>query len=264
MSSKTKNKSAPAPPAPHPNGNGNAGEAVPAQPIIPAVPPRAWRQVTFAEIKNDPEVLALIDASDRTLAEIGYTDHGIRHIARVANRAMRIVRDLGLTEREAQLAGIAGYLHDIGNVIHRLGHAQSSALMAYQILTRMNMHPTETGLIMAAIGNHDEGGEGEPVNNPSAALILADKSDVLRSRVRSTTPMLTRDIHDRVNFAATDSKMDVDRANHLITLRLTIDTQVAPVMEYFEIFLGRMAMCRRAAAYLNCDFSLTINDARLL
>src|SRR5690606_25929990 len=117
-----------------------------------------------------------------TLATIGYTDHGLRHIARVSNRAMRIIRDLKLSEREAQLAGIAGYLHDIGNVVHRDGHAQSSALMAFTLLNRRNMDPTEIGIIMAAIGNHDEG-IGEPVNNPSAALILADKSDVLRSRV---------------------------------------------------------------------------------
>ncbi len=222
-----------------------------------------YREVTFAEIKGDAEVLALIEAADQTLAAIGYTDHGLRHIARVSNRAMRIMKDLNLPEREAQLAGIAGYLHDIGNVVHRDGHAQSSALMAFNLLTRRGMDPAEIGLIMAAIGNHDEG-IGEPVNNPSAALILADKSDVLRSRVRSNTPMLTRDIHDRVNFASTDSKMDVDKAGRLITLRLTIDTRVAPVMEYFEIFLGRMAMCRRAANFLNCDFSLVINGTRLL
>ncbi len=229
----------------------------------PRVKAPKYREVTFAEIKGDPEVLALIEAADQTLAAIGYTDHGLRHIARVSNRAMRIMKDLNLSDRETQLAGIAGYLHDIGNVVHRDGHAQSSALMAFNILTRRGMNPSEIGLIMAAIGNHDEG-IGEPVNNPSAALILADKSDVLRSRVRSNTPMLTRDIHDRVNFASTDSKMDVDRAGRLITLRLTIDTRVAPVMEYFEIFLGRMAMCRRAANFLNCDFSLVINGTRLL
>jgi len=224
---------------------------------------RAHTLLTFAEVKSDPEVLALIEVADATLATIGYTDHGLRHIARVSNRAMRIIRDLKLPEREAQLAGIAGYLHDIGNVVHRDGHAQSSALMAFTLLGKRNMDPTEIGIIMAAIGNHDEG-IGEPVNNPSAALILADKSDVLRSRVRSNTPMLTRDIHDRVNFASTDSKMDIDRIERMITLRLTIDTRVSPVMEYFEIFLGRMAMCRRAANFLNCDFSLVINGTRLL
>jgi metal-dependent HD superfamily phosphatase/phosphodiesterase len=223
-----------------------------------------FRAVSFDEVRNDPEVLAYIEASDRTLAAIGYTVHGYSHVSRVALRAMAILRDLKADGREIQLAGIAGMLHDIGNVVHRQGHAQSSALMAMQILTRMQMDPEEIGTIMAAIGNHDEGGEGEPINNPSAALILADKSDVLRSRVRSKTPMLTRDIHDRVNFAATDSRVEVDREGHLITLRLAIDTSVSPVMEYFEIFLGRMAMCRRAANFLNCDFSLLINGTRLL
>lgn len=223
-----------------------------------------YNAVSFQDIKSDPEVLALIEAADRTLAAIGYTDHGIRHIARVATRAMRIMRELQLPEHEVQLAGIASYLHDIGNVVHRLGHAQSSAVMAFQILTRKGMDPADIGTVMAAVGNHDEGGEGEPVNNPSAALILADKSDVLRSRVRNNPPMLTRDIHDRVNFAATNSVMEVDRERHRMTLRLTIDTKVSPVMEYFEIFLGRMAMCRRAANFLNCDFSLVINDVQLL
>lgn len=219
--------------------------------------------VRFPDIQKDPEVLELIEGADRSLAAIGFTDHGIRHIARVANRAMRLCRELKLPDRDRELAGIAGYLHDIGNAVHRNGHAQSSAIMAYRLLGRKGMDPAEISAVMAAIGNHDEG-DGEPVNNAGAALILADKSDVLRQRVRSATPMLTRDIHDRVNYAATDSKMDVDRPGRLITLSLAIDTRVSPVMEYFEIFLGRMAMCRRAANFLNCDFSLVINGTRLL
>ncbi|MCC6548136.1 HD domain-containing protein [Candidatus Sumerlaeota bacterium] len=222
-----------------------------------------YRLVTFDEVRKDAEVLSWIEAADRNLAAINFTDHGIRHISRVANRAVLICRDLELSDRERNLAGIAGYLHDIGNAVHRVAHAQSGAIMAYNILTRMNMDPLEIGIVIGAIGNHDEG-TGEPINNPSAALILADKSDVLRSRVRSSTPMLTRDIHDRVNYAATDSQMHVDRAGHLITLNLTVDTRVSPVMEYFEIFLGRMAMCRRAANFLNCDFSLVINGTPLL
>lgn len=222
-----------------------------------------YTPVTFNEIRRDPEVLTLIEAADRALAAIGFTDHGIRHISRVSNRAMLICRELQLPEKDRELAGIAGYLHDIGNAVHRNGHAQSSAVMAFSLLTRKNMDPLDIGAVMSAIGNHDEG-DGEPVNNASAALILADKSDVLRSRVRSSTPMLTRDIHDRVNYAATDSQMAIDRAGHMITLNLTVDTRVSPVMEYFEIFLGRMAMCRRAANFLNCDFSLVINGTRLL
>jgi len=223
----------------------------------------SYRSVTFEEIRKDAEVLSLIEGADRTLAALGFTDHGIRHISRVANRAMMICKELELPERDRQLAGIAAYLHDTGNAVHRVDHAQSSALIAFNLLTRKNMDPLEISAIMAAIGNHDEH-VGEPINNAAAVLILADKSDVLRSRVRSATPMLTRDIHDRVNYASTDSQMAVDRQNHLITLKLTIDTRVSPVMEYFEIFLARMAMCRRAANYLNCDFSLIINGTRLL
>lgn len=218
--------------------------------------------VSFQEIKSDPEIQALIEGADRALGAMGFTDHGIRHIARVANRAMRICRELGLSEDDARLAGIAGYLHDIGNAVHRVGHAQSSAIMAFTLLRERGMDPTDMTAVMAAIGNHDEG-VGEPVNNPSAALILADKSDVLRSRVRSTKPLLTRDIHDRVNYAATDSQMDVNRDSHLVTLHLSIDTEVSSVMDYFEIFLGRMTMCRRAAHFLNCDFRLIINGAEL-
>jgi metal-dependent HD superfamily phosphatase/phosphodiesterase len=225
--------------------------------------PPTYRQVAFAEVQHDPEVLSLIQGADAALAAIGFTDHGIRHIARVAARAMQVAKEIGMSDRDRELAGIAAYLHDIGNAVHRSDHAQSSAIMAYGILTRKGMDPLEISTVIAAIGNHDEG-VGEPVNNPSAALILADKSDVLRSRVRSATPMLTRDIHDRVNYAATDSRLVVDRDSHLITLDLTIDTRVSPVMEYFEIFLGRMAMCRRAANFLDCDFSLLINGTRLL
>lgn len=222
-----------------------------------------YRAVTFDEIRNDPEVLSLIEGADRQLAAIGFTDHGLRHISRVANRTMQICRELDVSDRDRELAGIAAYLHDTGNAVHRVGHAQSSALIAFNLLTRRGMDPLEIATVMAAIGNHDEG-EGEAVNSPGAALILADKSDVLRGRVRSATPMLTRDIHDRVNYAATDSQMAVDKPGRLITLKLTIDTRVSPVMEYFEIFLGRMAMCRRAANFLNCDFSLLINGTRLL
>ncbi|MCB2156323.1 HD domain-containing protein [bacterium] len=230
-------------------------------PKAPAAP--KYNKITFDQIKKDPEVLALIEGADRNLGALNFTDHGLRHIARVATRAMRICREMHLTADEIRLAGVAAYLHDIGNAVHRIGHAQSSAIMAYSLLTARKMDPAEIAVVLGAIGNHDEG-VGEPVSGPSAALILADKSDVLRSRVRSDKPLLHRHIHDRVNFAATDSKMDVDPEKHLITLRLAIDTDVSPVMDYFEIFLGRMTMCRRAANFLNCDFKLVINGTSLL
>ncbi len=222
-----------------------------------------YTKVRYDQIRKDPYVLGLIEGADRALAAIGFTDHGIRHISRVANRAIKICKELDLSDRDTNLAGIAAYLHDTGNSVHRNGHAHHSALIAHDLLSKRGMDPLDIAAVMAAIGNHDES-DGEPVNNSSAALILADKSDVLRSRVRSATPMLTRDIHDRVNYAATDSQMQIQKDEHLITLFLTIDTRVSPLMEYFEIFLGRMAMCRRAANFLNCDFSLVINNTRLL
>jgi uncharacterized protein len=237
------------------NGTKTVRKAVATKPV--------YQRVSYDDIRLNPAVLSLIEGADRHLAEIGFTDHGIRHISRVANRARKLCRDLQLSEDDQRLAGIAAYLHDTGNSVHRNGHAQSSALIAFQVLTQKGMDPLEVSAVMGAIGNHDEG-VGEPVNNPSAVLILADKSDVLRQRVRSATPMLTRDIHDRVNYAATDSRLEADRAQRLVTLNLSIDTRVSPVMEYFEIFLGRMAMCRRAANYLNCDFALVINGTRLL
>lgn len=219
-------------------------------------------RVTVSRVKTDPEVRALIDLADAYLNTIGYTDHGIGHVSRVSARAFKILRDLGLPRREAELAGIAGYLHDIGNVIHRSSHAQSSALMSIPILTKMGMPMNEIAIVAGAIANHDEG-VGEPVSNPSAALIIADKSDVLRSRVRNPK-MINFDIHDRVNYAAERSEMTVDRDKHIITLKLKIDTTISQVIEYFEIFMSRMTISRRGANFLNCDFSLTINDVQLM
>lgn len=219
-------------------------------------------RVTVDQIRTDPEIRQLIDLADSYLATIGYTDHGINHVERVANRAGKILRELNLPEREAELAMIAGYLHDIGNVVHRENHAQSSALMAIPILTRMGMPMTEVAVVAGACANHDEE-TGEPVSNPSAALILADKSDVLRTRVRNPK-MISFDIHDRVNYAAERSEMEVDRKNRLITLKLKIDTSICQIIEYFEIFLSRMAMSRKGAEFLNCDFRLIINDVQLM
>jgi metal-dependent HD superfamily phosphatase/phosphodiesterase len=218
--------------------------------------------VTVDDVKGNPEVQALVNKSDEYLGIIGYTDHGINHVSRVSDRAYQIIRELELPEREAHLAGIAGYLHDIGNVVHRHNHAYVSALLSYSILSKMGMSIKEITVIMGAIGNHDES-DGDPINNPCAALIIADKSDVLRSRVRNPR-MINFDIHDRVNYAAEESEVVVDRKSHLITLKLKIDTNISQVMEYFEIFMSRMTISRRSANYLNCDFGLIINDIKLL
>jgi len=234
----------------------------------PAAPGYSSRRVawliTFESLRNDPEVLALIGMADRYLEAIGYTEHGVSHACRVAARARRIVTELGLGARNAELAAVCGLLHDVGNSIHRMHHAQLGATLAYGILRRLEMPFTECALVASAVGNHDEDG-GEPASVPGAALILADKGDVTRSRVRKPGPHdEAAGIHDRVNYAVTDSKLLIDAEARLITLRLTIDTAVAPVMEYFEIFLGRMSMCRRAAKYLDCRFSLVVNETALL
>ena len=218
-------------------------------------------RVTVEMVKNDREVRDLIDMADAYLNVTGYTDHGIGHVARVAARAGVILRELDLPKRECELANIAGYLHDIGNVVHRTNHAQSGALLAIPILNRLGMPTTEIAVVAGAIANHDEG-VGEPVSNVSAALMIADKSDVLRSRVRNPK-MISFDIHDRVNYAAEKSELFVDKEKHVITLRLQIDTRISQVIEYFEIFMSRMKMSRRGANFLNCDFRLVINDVQL-
>ncbi len=215
-------------------------------------------RVTVETVKTDPEIRDLINLADRYLNTIGYTDHGISHVARVAARAHAILRGLGLPMRESELASIAGYMHDIGNVVHRRDHAQSSALMCIPILTRLGMPMREIAVVAGAIANHDEG-TGEPVSNVSAALIIADKSDVLRTRVRNPK-MISFDIHDRVNYAAEHTEVTVDKDRHVITLKLQIDTSISAVIEYFEIFMSRMNMSRRGANFLNCDFRLVIND----
>jgi metal-dependent HD superfamily phosphatase/phosphodiesterase len=176
--------------------------------------------------------------------------------------AFRILSDLGLPRRESELAAIAGLLHDIGNMVHRDSHPQSSALMAFTLLRERGMPPEELAVVVGAISNHDEN-IGEPVSNPSAALIIADKSDVARSRVRNPR-MINFDIHDRVNYAAERSELTIDRHKHLITLTLVIDTRISQVMEYFEIFMSRMRISRKAANFLNCDFQLIINNTQVL
>jgi hypothetical protein len=219
-------------------------------------------RITFGTLQSDPEILALIEAADACLKTAGYTDHGLGHVTRVGQRAYGLLKALEADERECELGAIAGLLHDIGNVIHREGHAHHSAQLCFQLLKERGMPTGEIATIMGAVANHDEG-NGEPVSNPSAALNIADKSDVLRSRVRNPH-LINFDIHDRVNYAAKRSELITDKANHLITLHLEIDTKISQVMEYFEIFMSRMGMCRKAANFLNCDFQLVINEVRVM
>lgn len=192
----------------------------------------------------------------------GYTEHSIRHIGIVSERAGRILKTLGYDERTVELAKIAGYLHDIGNCVNRIDHAHSGAIMAYNILKDMGMDVTERTEIMMAIGNHDEQ-TGTAVSEISAALILADKSDVHRSRVCNKN-MSTFDIHDRVNYAVTDAELNLDAKKRIIRLNLTIDTNICPVLDYFEIFMERTMMSKYAAKFLNIWFELIINDTKLL
>ncbi|MDH7578968.1 MAG: HD domain-containing protein [Bacillota bacterium] len=218
--------------------------------------------VTLDDVKKDVYVDSLIRVGNENLGVIGFTEHGFRHLNLVANIAYNVMKRLGYPQREAQLASIAGYLHDIGNVVNRNGHHWSGAVLAYFILDRLGMEPDEISTIVAAIGNHDEQ-TGQPVSNVAAALILADKSDVHRTRVRN--PERTSfDIHDRVNFAVERSFLRVEEEKRTIVLELEIDSRLSPVMDYFEIFLTRMIMCRRAANFLGCRFGLQINGNKLL
>lgn len=217
--------------------------------------------VTLDEVKQNWKVSELITKADEFLGIIGYTEHGDRHCSLAASIAYNIMIRLGKGERRAQLAAIAGYLHDIGNVINRDYHAQTAAVIVMQILGDMGMDYKDIIEIAAAIGNHDEK-DGSPISDVGAAVILADKSDVHQSRVR-TTEFLKKDIHDRVNWAAKSSFLRVDDVKKKIILEIKIDTSVSSVMEYFEIFLSRMTVCRRAAEFLGLKFELEINSQRL-
>jgi metal-dependent HD superfamily phosphatase/phosphodiesterase len=217
--------------------------------------------ITLEELHQDHAVSTFIGAADRVMEGLGYTEHGFRHANLSARIAYQVMSRLGREGRMADLALISGYLHDIGNSVTRAGHGQTGALLAYDIL-KDRMASNDLALVMSAVGNHEEEG-GESVSAVSAAVILADKSDVHRSRVRKSA-QLDFDIHDRVNYAAEQSFLRVDSGARTITLELTIDTEISHVMEYFEIFLQRMMMCRRAAEHLDCQFKLTINGATLL
>lgn len=226
------------------------------EPIDPAP------SITLADIQAHEGVQTFISLADRYLGELGYTEHGFRHAGLVSKIAYNVVHRLGFDDRMAELAAISGYLHDMGNFVSRSMHSQTGAAITYDILRDIGMSYGDIGIILGAIGNHEEE-FGNPVNPASAALIVADKSDVHRSRVRVKDPTLF-DIHDRVNHAVEHSFLRVDSEARTLTLELTIDTELAGVMEYFEIFLSRMAMCRRAAEFLECSFKIDINGAKLL
>jgi len=215
------------------------------------------REVTLDQVKESEKVKTYIEKANEQMSALGYTEHGFRHAGNVAAMARSIPASLGLEPRLAELAAIAGYLHDIGNVINRQYHGESGAMLAYDILKEMGMPHDEIAIVMAAIGNHEEE-LGAPISPVCAALILADKSDVHYSRVQNPNP-LTFDIHDRVNHAVQHSELRVDKENKSINLELTTNSDGATVMEYFEIFLTRMLMCRRAADFFGYKFRLVIN-----
>lgn len=218
--------------------------------------------MTYEQLRQDEAVKVYIAQADAALAALGFTEHSFAHVTQVAERAGYILETMGYPERMVELAKIAGYLHDIGNVINRIDHSQSGAVMAFRILDRMEFPPEEIALIISAIGNHDEG-NGVPVNPLAAALIIADKSDVRRSRVRNKESVGT-DIHDRVNFSATHSEVKINKDHTILKLKLTVDTHVSSVMEYFEIFMNRMLLCRKAAQTLGLSFKLIINEQQLV
>jgi putative nucleotidyltransferase with HDIG domain len=220
------------------------------------------KTMTYEQVKQDEAVRVYIDQADASLKALGFTEHSFQHVTRVAQTAGWILETLGYPERTVELVKIAGYLHDIGNVVNRVDHSQSGAVMAFRILDRMNFPPEEIAAIVTAIGNHDEG-TGQPVSAFAAALILADKSDVRRSRVRDKATVAL-DIHDRVNYSVTDCHLEFDEQRTSIRLILTVDTELGSVMEYLEIFMKRMLLCQKAAQALGLTFHLVINGQLLV
>ena len=218
--------------------------------------------ITYQEIRKNEEIKTYIKKADESLLALGYTEHSFAHVGRVADTSKYILSSLGYSEHEIELAQIAAYLHDIGNLVNRIDHSQSGALIAFRLLDHMDMNAEDLSTIVTAIGNHDEG-TGVPVNPIAAALILADKSDVRRSRVRNND-FSTFDIHDRVNYSVTASSLVIDEEKDTITLLLEIETQYSSVMDYFEIFMARMLLCRKAAERLGLKFKLNINGQSLI
>lgn len=217
-------------------------------------------EITYDIIRRSPEILTYIRRADVSLQVLGYTEHNVAHVTKVAEMAGDILDKVGRDQHEVELAKIAGFMHDIGNVINRIDHAQSGAVMAFRILDKMGMPAEDIAMVISAIGNHDES-TAYPVNTIAAALILADKSDVRRTRARFDGD--PSGIHYRVNYAVTDHSYEVNREKMQYTLRLTIDQSISSVMEYFEAFMQRMTLCRQAAAYLGLRFHLVINDTEL-
>jgi len=218
--------------------------------------------ISFEELKHNEEIRTYISMADQSLETLGFTEHSFAHVTKVAETAGYILETLGHSAREVELVKIAGFLHDIGNLVNRVDHSQSGAVMAFQILRGMEMGPEELATVVTAIGNHDEG-TGVPVNDLSAALILADKSDVRRSRVRNQDKS-TFDIHDRVNYSVKQTVLKINEEKTNIKLKMHIDTKYGSIMDYFEIFLGRMNLCRQAAQKLGLEFKLIINEQTLL
>ena len=218
--------------------------------------------ITYKDVANNEEIKTYIRRADESLVRMGYTEHSFAHVVRTATVAQKILLELGYDQRTAELARIAGYMHDIGNVINRIDHAQSGAVMAFRILDKLGMTADEIATVCSAIGNHDES-TAYPVNPVAAALILADKTDVRRTRVRNRD-MATFDIHDRVNYAVEKATTVLTPDKQAIELSLVIDTEISPVMAYFEIFLERMLLCRKAAEKLGLAFRLNVNGQAVL
>ncbi len=218
--------------------------------------------MTYEQIREDSAIRTYISQADASLIALGFTEHSFAHVTAVAEKTGYILETLGFPEHTVELAKIAGFLHDIGNLVNRIEHSQSGAVMAFRLLEERGFPPEDIAIITTAIGNHDEG-TGQPVNELAAALILADKSDVRRSRVRNQD-IASFDIHDRVNYSVTKSELKINEAHTLIKLKLTVDTHYGSVMDYFEIFMARMIMCRKAAEKLGMQFKLMINEQQLI
>jgi metal-dependent HD superfamily phosphatase/phosphodiesterase len=220
------------------------------------------KEITYQEITENSAIRAYIEKGNENLGILGFTEHSRAHAVKAAGKAAEILKELGYDERTVELAKIAGYMHDMGNCVNRHDHAHSGAVMAFTILTEMGMAPEEIAVVTAAIGHHDEG-SGAPVDAVSAALILADKTDVRRNRVRNKKKE-SFDIHDRVNYAVIRSELKMDRKEKVILLDLELDDAISSILDYFEIFLERMLLCRRAAAMLGCRFKMAANGSKVV